>query len=157
VDLTTALASDIEEAWAKGLIAGILTVDVKGAFDGVLANRLIQRLREQGWPNCLVQWVRSFLANRIAYIRLDKVKSKAFPVLYSLPQGSPILPILFLLYVEPFLRLSRGRFGYADDGVILATGTTIQMVHTKLQKHLDITLVWGQENGILFNSAKTEL
>jgi hypothetical protein len=48
VDLTTALASDIEEAWAKGLVAGMLTVDVKGAFDGVLANRLIQRLREQG-------------------------------------------------------------------------------------------------------------
>lgn len=157
VDLTTALASDIEEAWAKGLVAGMLTVDVKGAFDGVLANRLIQRLREQGWPNCLVQWVRSFLANRTAHIRLDKVKSKAFSVLCGLPQGSPISPILFLLYVEPFLRLTKGRFGYADDGAMLAVGATTQVVHAKLQKHLDITLAWGQENGVLFDSAKTEL
>jgi ribonuclease HI len=104
-----------------------------------------------------MQWVRSFLANRTAHIRLDKVKSKAFSVLCGLPQGSPISPILFLLYVEPFLRLTRGRFGYADDGAILATGTTTQVVHAKLQKHLDITLAWGKENGVLFDSAKTEL
>ena len=59
-DLTTALACDIEEVWANRQVAGILTVDLKGAFDSVLRNRLLLRLREQGWPTSLIAWTPSF-------------------------------------------------------------------------------------------------
>jgi hypothetical protein len=100
-------------------------------LDGIIVGLLLKTV---------TQWVRSFLANRTAHIRLDKVKSKAFSILCGLPQGSPISPILFLLYVEPFLRLTKERFGYADDGAMLAIGATTQVVYNKLQEHLDITL-----------------
>ena len=156
-DLTTALAADVEKAWSQKLVAGMVTVDVKGAFDGVLGNRLTRRLREQGWPDLLVRWIRSFLSERTACIHLDKTRSEAFPVLCGLPQGSPISPILFLLYVEPFLRLSKGRFGYADDGSLLVTGKTVQEVNTRLQRQLDLTFAWGRENGVVFDVSKTEL
>ncbi|EDO03795.1 hypothetical protein SS1G_06276 [Sclerotinia sclerotiorum 1980 UF-70] len=46
-------------------------MDVKGAFDTVLPGRLVNRLREQGWPNNLVRWVQSFATNRSIKIRLD--------------------------------------------------------------------------------------
>ncbi|POS84577.1 hypothetical protein EPUL_002799 [Erysiphe pulchra] len=45
VDLTTALHCDIRNVWEKGKVAGIVTVDVNGAFDGVLRNHLILKLR----------------------------------------------------------------------------------------------------------------
>lgn len=156
-DLTTALLCDVREAQDKGQVAGMVTVDVKGAFDGVLRNRLCRRLREQGWPINVVSWVQSFFRDRSARIRLDGHTSTAFPVVCGLPQGSPVSPILFLLYVEPFLRLSRGRFGYADDGSLLATARTVPEVNRILQIHVDRTLDWGRDNGILFDSAKTEL
>lgn len=35
-DLAAALVHDIEEAWARGLFASMLTLDIKGAFDAVL-------------------------------------------------------------------------------------------------------------------------
>lgn len=110
IDLTTALLCDIRQAWEEKRVAGLTAVDVKGAFDGVLCNRLILRLRSQGWPDCLVQWVSSFLSKRQVRIRVDHTTTDALPILCGLPQGSPVSPILFLLYIEPLLRLSRGRF-----------------------------------------------
>src|SRR5439155_23107682 len=71
VDLTTCLTHDIETALNRGLTASVLTMDVKGAFDGVLPGRLVRRLREQGWPDNLVRWVWSFATNRSVRIRLD--------------------------------------------------------------------------------------
>ncbi|ODM23017.1 hypothetical protein SI65_00606 [Aspergillus cristatus] len=41
-DLAAALVHDIEESWARGLSASILTLDFKGAFDAVLSGRLNQ-------------------------------------------------------------------------------------------------------------------
>ena len=156
-DLTTALACDIEEAWIKKCVPGIITVDVKGAFDCVFRNRLLLRLREQGWPPSLIQWVSSFATHRTAQIHINGTVSEPFPVLCGLPQGSPVSPILFLLYIEPFHRLGRGRFGYADDGCILESGDSINSCHQALQQALNLTLQWGSENGICFDVTKTEL
>ncbi|EDN91303.1 hypothetical protein SS1G_00706 [Sclerotinia sclerotiorum 1980 UF-70] len=55
VDLTTCVTHDIETSLKQGLKTTLLTMDVKGAFDAVLPGRLVNRLREQGWPNNLVR------------------------------------------------------------------------------------------------------
>ncbi|KAG6979060.1 Retrovirus-related Pol polyprotein from type-1 retrotransposable element R1 [Fusarium oxysporum f. sp. conglutinans] len=52
-DLVAALVHDIEEAFACKKVATLVTMDIQGAFDTVLRNRLILRLREQGWPERL--------------------------------------------------------------------------------------------------------
>ncbi|ODM14227.1 hypothetical protein SI65_10361 [Aspergillus cristatus] len=96
-DLAATLVHDIEEAWARGLAASMLTLDVKGAFDAVLQGRLIQRLRSQGWPPTVLRWASSFTQDRTAAIRLDGHQSPTFTVPAGLPQGSPVSPILFML------------------------------------------------------------
>ncbi|KJZ70204.1 hypothetical protein HIM_10390 [Hirsutella minnesotensis 3608] len=55
VDLVAALIHDIEEAFARKQVATLVTLDIQGAFDTVLRNRLVLRLREQGWPLNLAQ------------------------------------------------------------------------------------------------------
>lgn len=119
-DLATCLIHDVEDAWAQGHRASMLTLDIKGAFDAVLPGRLIQRLWDQGWPPKVVHWVASFIANRSACVRLGDFTSHDSRVAAGLPQGSPISPILFMLFIEPLFKCGplaarRGRFGYADD------------------------------------------
>ncbi|KAM4054427.1 reverse transcriptase (RNA-dependent DNA polymerase) [Hirsutella rhossiliensis] len=46
VDLVAALIHDIEEAFACKQVATLVTLDIQGAFDTVLRNRLILRLRD---------------------------------------------------------------------------------------------------------------
>ena len=65
VDLTTCLTHDVETALNSKLKATMLTLDVKGAFNGVLPGRLVRRLREQGWPDNLAKWVGSFSTQRL--------------------------------------------------------------------------------------------
>ncbi|KHJ34730.1 hypothetical protein EV44_g4149 [Erysiphe necator] len=157
VDLTTALICDVKKAWENKKVVGIITTDLKAAFDGGLRNRLCYRLRSQGWPKHVVNWVSSFMSDRSAHICLDQSKTESLPILCGLPQGSPVSPILFLLYVESLLRLSRGCYGYADDAAIFAAGKTLEECNSKLQFQLDRALEWGIENGISFDTLKTEL
>ncbi|POS85894.1 hypothetical protein EPUL_003872 [Erysiphe pulchra] len=131
-DLTTALNCDIRDAWNKRKVAGMVTVDVKGVFDGILCNRLLFRLRSQGWPICFVKWVESF-TDRSANIHFDNITSDPMPIKCSLPQVSPVSPILYLLYILSLLNISPGRFGYADDVTILSSGNTLDDCSTRLQ------------------------
>lgn len=103
-------------------VAGIITTDMKGAIDRILRNRLLFRFRSQGKPENILVRVNSFMSERSANIQLDQIKTKPIPILCGLPQELPISPILFLLYIEPLLRPSRGRFSYVDDTAIFDKG-----------------------------------
>ncbi|RKK80609.1 hypothetical protein BFJ68_g17704, partial [Fusarium oxysporum] len=144
-DLVTALIHDIEEAFARKKVATLVTMDIQGAFDTVLRNRLVLRLREQGWPDHLARWAGSFMGDRSARVRYQDTLTSSSPLECGLPQGSPVSPILFLLYTEPIYRLGnpQGRFGYADDTAILFVGDTVDETAAMASSSIDEMGRWG--------------
>ncbi|KAL9572136.1 hypothetical protein ACKAV7_003714 [Fusarium commune] len=81
------------------------------------------------------------------------------PLQCGLPQGSPVSPILFLLYTEPIYRLSnpQGRFGYADDTAILCVGDTVEETAAAASRSVEEMVRWGAANGVSFDPKKTEV
>jgi ribonuclease HI len=158
-DLVTALVHDIEEAFARKKVATLVTMDVQGAFDTVMRNRLVLRLRGQGWPNHLARWAGSFMGGRSARVRYQDTVTPPSPLQCGLPQGSPVSPILFLLYTEPIYRLGnpQGRFGYADDTAILSIGDTVDETSAMASSSIAEMVRWGAENGVSFDTKKTEV
>lgn len=159
VDLTTCLTHDVESALKKGLTASMATLDVKGAFDGVLSGRLVCRLREQGWPHHLVQWVASFTTGRSVRVRLDGSIGPKTEISCGLPQGSPISPILFMLYIAPLLAMGspKRRFGYADDVALVHISPSLEENSQALSNSIAEALEWGHAEGITFDASKSEL
>ena len=95
----------------------------------------------------------------IARVRYQDITTPTTPLQCGLPQGSPVSPILFLLYTEPIYRLGNpeGRFGYADDTAILCTGQSLEETSRTASDYLQELVNWGTANGISFDPEKTEV
>ena len=158
-DLVACVIHNIETAWALRKKASLLTMDIQGAFDAVLKNRLCMRLREQGWPTSLCAWALSFATDRTASIRLGDETQPNASLASGLPQGSPASPVLFALFIAPLLRLgfSAGKFGYADDIALLRTGKSLDITTAALAQDATEVIEWGRQNELAFDPAKCDL
>ena len=93
------LQEHIYNAWRSRKVLSLVSFDVKGAYNGVYKERLLQRLTARGIPPVLVRWINAFCSNRTATILVNGHTSNQQQLLQAgLPQGSPLSPILFLFF-----------------------------------------------------------
>jgi ribonuclease HI len=157
-DLLACLVHEIEHALENGMTATAVTLDVKGAFDAALRRRLQLRLRQQGWPTQLIRFIGTFMENRSARIRLEETTTPVHAIKCGLPQGSPVSPILFLLYIaDIFLDDPKLRFGYADDIALYRTSPSLEENAELLGKDLTRVMDWGKENKVALDPKKGEV
>lgn len=80
------LLSQIRAAWeAPGAVATVLSLDMLGAFDRVIRERLIHVLRSKIIPRSIYGWVNSFMTDRRTTLAFDDQETKGF----GLPGGVP--------------------------------------------------------------------
>ncbi|KAI0997417.1 hypothetical protein K3495_g10768 [Podosphaera aphanis] len=158
-DLVSCVVHDIEEARSQGWAATFVTLDVQGAFDAVLHNRLIKRMQTQGWPNYILQWTKSFLSHRRVQVRHSAGVTPERELVCGVPQGSPISPLLFLLYMAEPMRSGNplSRFSYADDIGILGFGPTIAESAAAAQREVDHLFEWSRQNAVAFDTNKSKV
>src|SRR5205085_8853193 len=104
-DAVAALRHDIGTAHRRGLKASSLMLDVKGGFDNVHPSLLAARLRQAGIPLSLRAWISSFLTDRTVALVFRGGPRDFLPAFMGTPQGSPLSPLLFLIYVSCFHRV----------------------------------------------------
>lgn len=93
------LQEEIYTAWRGRKIVSLISFDVKGAYNGVCKERLLQRMTARGMPEELCRWVEAFCSERTASLQLNGQTSTTRHVPQAgLPQGSPLSLILFLFF-----------------------------------------------------------
>lgn len=163
VDACLMIASTADEAKLKKLVTSTLCMDVKGAFDNVYLKRLLNTLIQKDFPCPAQKWVESFLSKRTARVAFDGEMENMTPVSTGIPQGSPVSPILLLLYISPlFEELEKEHPSarcpsYIDDVSLLVTGKTEAENSTILGKMAATAVTWGEKNAPMFDNPKTEL
>ncbi|EAQ90184.1 hypothetical protein CHGG_06803 [Chaetomium globosum CBS 148.51] len=152
----------VHETWRHKANASLLQLDLKGAFDRVHHGWLTRTLRELGVPLWTLRWVDSFTAGRSAKLWFDGTMSERYEVAAGVPQGSPLSPILFLLFISTLykrLEVVRGAIvvGFADDTNILAVAETTEGTCGILAEAWGHCAGWAAERGMEFEPAKSEL
>ena len=78
----------------------VIVVGFAGAFDKVPHRRLLCRLGCCGIRGSARGWIASWLSGRFRRVVLDGQASGPVPILSSVPQGSVLGPVLFLIFIN---------------------------------------------------------
>ena len=154
------LQEHIYNAWRSRKVLSLVSFDVKGAYNGVYKDRLLQRLAARGIPPALVRWIDAFCSERTATILVNGHTSQQQPLPQAgLPQGSPLSPILFLFFnadlVQHKLNANGGAMAFVDDYNAWVTGPSAEANREGVQAIIDRAIEWERRSGATFEGDKT--
>ena len=133
-------------------------LDIQGGFDRVSKEKLLEMLEKLRLPRTLVTWVDSFLSNRSIQLAFDEsLMQQPTALLVGTPQGSPISPILFLLYIREIIADKAFQLSYIDDFVLTVSSTSARNNCKILEQIVAKLIMLAKEQGVAFNPKKTEL
>ena len=94
------LTNDIMETIDSGKITILTALDMSAAFDTLDHATLLHRLQHTfGLSGYVISWVRSYLTNRISFVKIDSSSSPNTTICTGVPQGSVLGHFfLFSLY-----------------------------------------------------------
>ena len=156
--------NDIVSALDLGFIAVLLLLDFSSAFDCVDHTILLQILQSQfGISASALLWIASFLTSRTHNVCFGAKFSKTAHLLFGVPQGSILGPLLFILYTSNItkiaLRYDISIHIYADDTqlYIKLSTTNIENSKTRLTACFHEIQMWCASMRLKLNTSKTEL
>lgn len=129
-------------------------VDFSKAFDTVPHIHITEKLLHMGFPIWIIEWLKSYLTNRKAFVQIETEESSVFDVTSGVPQGSVLGPLIFILYINDLgLRLSSGKSFFADDFKLFRVIASV-LDCAAIQNDIDELLKWCEENGMNVNIKK---
>ena len=158
----TILQEQTYQAWRMGKVLSLVSFDVKGAYNGVCRERLLQRLRARGMPSALVRWIKAFCTHRSASIMINGQTTAQYQLAQAgLPQGSPLSPILFLFFnadlVQRKIDSNGGTIAFVDDYSAWVTGKTVEANRPGIEAIIEQALSWERRSGAAFEGEKTAI
>ena len=143
------------EDWVRLIDSGkcidVIYIDFAKAFDMVIHNKLVNKLKYYGIQGELLSWIEQFLSNRKQRVILDNQLSATGDVISGVPQGSVLGPLLFLIYINDLYAQLEGLCEiklFADDcKLYLGFDTKNQLINTRaLQVALNKLSVWADNS-----------
>ena len=139
----------------KNHVLGIF-IDLSKAFDTINHDILLHKLENYGIRGIPLTLLCSYMNNRKQLSNFNGSKSSLQSVVYGVPQGSVLGPLLFILYINDIINCSNlGHFVmFADDTNIFVTANSEEEVYSKANKLLQQLNSYMLSNQLHINTDK---
>jgi hypothetical protein len=154
---TTHALIDIIHHWHQALenneTVRAVFIDYAKAFDHVDHSTIIRKLYNFGVDNVLIRWVCSFLAQRVQRVKLIDCFSEWLPLKGSMPQGTWLGPLIFVLLIDD-LSTNCMLHKFIDDSTL--TEIFKKGEPSAMGDHLNNVIEWSRDNFMNVNYKKTK-
>ena len=144
----------VTEAVDKGYEVHAIYFDFKKAFDKVPHKKLLMKVQASGIQGYLLEWLTAWLSRRKQRVCVHNEYSEWVNVISSVPQGSVLGPLLFLIYINDLGNDVRSTLSlFADDTKVFRTIKTAEDREI-LQEDIDSMTLWCKVWQMEFNISK---
>ena len=163
IDAGLTFVQDVHDSWQRKEKASALFFDITGFYNFVNHNSLIDKMRHYSFNDKTISLIQSFLQNRTTTFSYDNFKSDNVHIRNGIPQGSPLSPILSIIYSAELTKLKQLikrqiiSFAYIDDGALLTSSHSLDINVERLKSTFHILTQWLTANGLQVQPDKVEL
>ena len=158
------IKNEVHLSLSRGETTALVLLDLCAAFDTIDHSTLLSCLRNWfGVGGCVLKWFTSYLTDRYQSIKIGSTLSDVCKLLFGIPQGSVLGPLLFSLYTTPLSSIISRHKGikfhfYADDSQVYIhlSQKNAYAAFEKLNRCLDDVKEWMSTSKLKLNPDKTK-
>lgn len=155
------LHAELKENIRNGDTTLATFVDIKGAYDSVDLNKLIQIMKEKKCPKKIVKWINNWLTGRNIEITDNRGVLHMIPWRRGVPQGAILSPTLFNIYITGISELITNpntfTIQYADDVAIITKSPKIEEAKNELTSAFQKLTKFLKERKLEISASKTQM
>ena len=131
-------------------------IDLSKAFDTIDHDILIKKLENYGIRGVALELIKIYLTDRTQYVNVLGETSEKLHVLFGVPQGSCLGPLLFLIYINdlPNISIDTNFVLFADDTNIFVKAVNKMLAYEKANKVLEQLNLYMLVNKLHINMSK---
>ena len=155
VDALIGMVHQWQQAMHEHKSSRILLLDFRKAFDLVDHNILISKLKALDVPGILIRWIGAFLTQRKVRVKLQNDISEWLSLNASVPQGSTLAPILFVVMINDLqVSTDSDMYKYMDDATVSEIISANQPGN--MSQNAQQIVEWTDNNNMSVNLVKTK-